>query len=132
MTALVLLLTCGVFPPLSSPKSQDESSHLTADEALKLIRAINTAEADLFSKSRSYAPLEDLLKHPFLQRRPAAISQFDSSAGTLKNYKLTVVVSGGQHYEASLLPLTDCDAAFFTNESGIIYSGRSIGCSTGQ
>ncbi len=53
----------------------------------------------------------------------------DDTLGELRGYKLSVLVSGdGKRYHLALVPVSECSVAFFSNESGLIYTGKTLGC----
>jgi len=141
LTATFLCVLGGLTFLNSQTKPAEAMDKLTWDQALELVRVINTAELEISlgwpaaasaaGTKHAYAPLADLLKHRyFLQPRALVPVQLDSTTGSVKNYKLSVVASAdGRHYLVGLVPSQpECLPALFTNESGVIYRATALGC----
>jgi|SRR5271167_2607401 hypothetical protein len=133
----ILMLLSGLFGSIvdtvARPHPQDKADELPPWEAVGAMRTINTFQVAPFQGPRhQYVSLEELVA----QRHEKAHEQWlstvllkDSSTGTLKNHTVSIVVSAdGQHYVAQLISLSSCGLAVFSNESGIIYTARGIGC----
>ena len=94
--------------------------------AIKLLRAINTAENAAGGRARSYLPLAELLNHPAMGGVKADIAVSGNSftyagaqvrlalAADASQYVVTVV-SGKPNYTAA-----------FTDERGVIYTGEAL------
>ena len=113
LVMFVLSGLTGITLSVAQTNSKESTDQLSQSEALGLIRRINTIEAEMKLKGQSYGSLEGLLKEPRFQQRQFAIDVDDSSSGSLKNYKMSVVVSAdGQHYQVSLRPAQGCVMLF--------------------
>ncbi|MGH9430863.1 MAG: hypothetical protein ACRD3T_04915 [Terriglobia bacterium] len=98
-------------------------------EAVGLVRTINTAELDPWFKTHAYVSLEELLQRRFLRGTGNAFVLSDASSGGWKGYVVSVVASAdGKHYLLGLAPGSGCGFSVFSNESGVIYTGRALGC----
>jgi len=126
LIAILLFVSALSIPVLS--KRQEARSMLSTKQALALIRTTNSTEHTIKFKTSSFGSLEDVIKLSQLDRD---LVLNDSSSATVKDYRLAIVASpDGQHYQVSLHPISGCGASFFTNESGVIYQGNALGCST--
>ncbi len=109
-------------------QTQGALANLTQNEAIRLLRMINTAELDIFNRTQSYAPLAQVLDK---LGTPQGIKLVDSSMGTLRGYSVSVVVSAdGKHYVSAIVPLTSgCGfSAFSRGEVAVIHLGTPLGC----
>jgi len=94
---------------------------------------INTFQAVAFQEPRhQYLSLDELVSQPHRNDHEqwlTTLPLLDSSAGTLKNDRVSVIVSPDrQQYAAQLIGPSSCGLAVFSNESGIIYAGRALEC----
>src|SRR5215470_12736782 len=88
------------------------SDQLSASEALRIMRTLGTAEAESFLTEQKYMSVEQLIRHRFFSARQPEIVLNDTSSGTIKNYRLSVVVSAdGKHFTAALVPIEGCGTA---------------------
>jgi hypothetical protein len=129
---VLFAVIAGAFPFVVESQNQ-QKEELSDNEALELLRAVNTAEVDVkLMAKQPYAPLEQLLQHRFFVGKELGsnITKVDSNTGTKKGYEISVCVLGeGKRYIAAVVPVErGCRVAFFTDESGVIYQGRALGC----
>ena len=134
-TVHVVLVSLAVFPVACGPRPRVLQStpasataqqrpaclhgptETTADaarrvDALRVVRAINTAQAQAFQSSRAYANLQTLTTSG-LPSRPAGFSA-----------QLTVE---GSTYTIQLRDTTDpCRYTFFSDQDGVIYVGSPL------
>ncbi len=124
----LLILLIGIVFPIAQVSSQGApSEELSRIDALKLLRNINTLQAESMLKGHRYASFKDLA--PRLQRLQSDLITNDESTSMLKNYKVFLVTAeDGKKYQISLVPSSDCGVAFFSSENGQIYEGKAIGC----
>jgi len=103
--------------------------------AVRATRTINTAEISFKfqrSKNAGFASFKDLASAGLLGNGPT----FNLSApaeDAVPGYKLRLVV--GQYVNAFDVALTDpvrCGTAVFSNETGVIFRGKSLGCEPGE
>lgn len=112
-----------------SPRSEQ----MGRNEVLELVRAINTEEADFFAKSHQYASLHSVTQEIdkwISAPQKNSLSLRDSTHAELSGYTISLLVSNdGKRYELGLTPKTsECSYAFFSNEIGLIYEGKALGC----
>jgi hypothetical protein len=128
---VLLAVIAGAFPFVVGSQNQ-QKEELSDNEALELLRAVNTAQLDLRMARQPYAPLQKILQRRFFVETEVGsdITTVDSNTGTKKGYEISVCVFGeGRRYIASVVPVErGCRVAFFTDESGVIYQGRALGC----
>jgi hypothetical protein len=109
--------------------TQLRSNQLSSSDALQLMRIIGTVEATSYSSEGRYIPLQGIPEHRSVRKNLINISLNDSYSGTIKNYKVSVVVAtDGKHFEAALVPSEGCGPALFSDESSLIYQGQVLGC----
>ena len=131
LTVIALLSLSGITIAFSGSIPQESPNQLAPKEALALVRTINSAEQTIKINESNYCALDVLLKKADWFPRQSEIALSDNSSGTLKGYKLSIVASAdGKHYQLSLRPASGCGVAYFTSESGLIYEGKGLGCST--
>jgi len=127
---------------VARPHQQEKADQLSEDEAVGLVRTINTAQVgfESYSNPRRYASLKELIV--MLDENSGKEQQvvygansfkelqlIDGSTGRLKNYTVSVVAStDGQHYILELINRSNCDSSFFSSDTGIIYTGTGLGC----
>jgi hypothetical protein len=133
--ALMLLsgLLVTIVATVARPHPQEKADELSEFQALAAMRMINTFQAVASQEPRhQYLSLDELVSRRPLQNHElwlTTVQLLDSSTGTLKNYTVSIVVSPDrQHYVAQLIG-SGCALALFSNESGIIYTARGLGCS---
>ena len=136
---------------VARPHPQEKADQLSESEVLGLMRTINTAQVKSGflcvnsvceepsgprfngpdSSIDHYQSLDELvsrIRHvnssePWMP----TLQIIDSSEGTLKDYKVSVVVSPDrQHYVAQLIKSSDCGLALFSNETGVIYTATAL------
>jgi hypothetical protein len=130
---LLFGLLGSIVATFARPRPQEKADELTEPEALGLMRMVNTFQVAPFQGPRhQYVSLEELVAQRHEKAHEQVLSTVllkDSSTGTLKNYAVSIVVSAdGQHYVAQLISSSSCASALFSNESGIIYTARGLGC----
>jgi hypothetical protein len=126
---------------VANPAAQTRTE---AVRAVNIIRVINTAEVgtcrtkgghiDEHAKFLSWDELLDASCFKEAQRRFSQASELSFSPGPeiVAGLELRLVVSpDGRHYNLWLGQKQEdrCGFAFFSDERGLIYEGRAIGCS---
>jgi hypothetical protein len=133
----ILMLLSGLLGSIvavvARPHPQEKADELSEWQALGAMRTINTFQAVAFQEPRhQYLSLDELVSQPHRNDHEqwlTSLPLLDGSAGTLKNYRVSVIVSPDrQHYAAQLIGFSSCGLTVFSNESGIIYTGRGLGC----
>jgi hypothetical protein len=156
-TIATLILLSGslvtIVATVARPRPQEKADQLSENEVLGLMRTINTAQVVSgflcvnsvceepsgpgFSQPDSsidhYQSLDELVSRIRHVNSSEAwqptLQIIDSSAGRLKDYKVSVVVSPDRrHYVAQLIRSSDCGLALFSNETGVIYTATALGC----
>lgn len=130
VTLAILGALSGITIPIVKTHSQALADQLSSNEALSLVRALSTTEAEKKATEQSFVSLQKLLQHRVMQRRLPEINVLDTHSATIRDYKLSVVPSAdGQHFQLSLVPKSGCGYSLFTNESFVIYEAKALGCS---
>ena len=96
--------------------------------AITLMRAINTAEHAVKSRDGKFVHLAELIEHPAMGRVKPNISV---SGGIVTHQGTTVriaVSSDGTQYQVSIVPAETCGWAAFSDERGLIYTGKVLDC----
>jgi hypothetical protein len=123
-------MICAAALLLSGTSAVSQAKTLTADQALDIVRTLNTAEVDSKLMGGHFLTLAELPSHRRVKKAAWSIAQTDETTGTLEDYRLVVnVAPDGKHYQLSMIPTATCGVALFSNESGVIYTGRGLGCS---
>jgi hypothetical protein len=126
---IALFVLCGgtvLFAQVNAPES---SAKLSRAEALSLTRTLGTMEATAQAQVGSFLSLEQLFQPAQFKKLKDQVTLTDSCSGTVKDYKISVVVSAdGKHFRVSLKSTEHCNGSFFVDESFIIYEGNAIGC----
>jgi hypothetical protein len=126
----VVALISAVGVTVGSAMEQPKPSELSSSDGLRIMRALDTAEASAFNSEPKYLSLEQLVRQRLIPGDKMGLTLNDSSSGMIKNYKVSVVVTAdGKHFAAALVPSDGCGAALFSDESDLIYEGRVLGCS---
>jgi len=99
------------------------SDEVRNQRALGMLRRINTMEAEAFGTKKAYVAADELL-------HPDSDINVDSVSVTTPIRTLLFVISKDQkHYQVALLGNDRaCEQDYFSNESGIIYAGKALGC----
>lgn len=106
--------------------------------ALNAARIINTAEAYAHRDHAKYLPLRDLISTGSLKQAAGMSETFTSIYSELNLQHETELINGfdfallvssdGSAYKFSLLQRGNCGPAYFSDERGIIYAGKPLGC----
>jgi len=122
VTALICAAGVSGVVAYSQPASDPVRDGITA------MRAINTAENMVRNSSGRYQTLPDLLAHPAMERWRA---DFTVTGGAIAYRGLQVRVAlsaDALQYQAMVVPTERCGTAVFSDESGLIYTGKGLGC----
>ena len=107
-----------------SPKPNDPFK-----EGVLMLRVLNTVEAEMNHTSGTYVPLSAVLEAPMLRSSFSQASLADPTKAIVGGRALVLVLTEDRkHYQAMVLPADQCGIGVFTNENGLIYSGRALGC----
>jgi len=115
-----------------------EASKAHGNLASTAVRLINTAEAYARRTNARYVSLADLAATGSLKQAADMNEDLASTYAELNLQNRTnllngfdfglVVSSDGGAYKLSLSEKQSCGSAYFSDESGIIYTGRALGC----
>ena len=107
-----------------------DAATASGEQLVRAMRGINTLEMQYSRQHGSnLAELEQLIRWAHSDRENA--QQADELTSALRGVKATVVVSGDRkHYQAFVSTASEehCSLALFSNEQGLIYAGRPLGC----
>ena len=129
-----VILTVGLFS-LARTSPADAAGQGT--HAVNVVRLLNTAEVYAHRAQARYVSFPELVSSGALneaakmnQDLNSALADLDLNKGAgVRGFDLAIVVSSdGGTYKVSLTSKGDCVAAYFSDERGIIYTGRPIGC----
>ena len=126
MNLLVLgLLALGVGASQEvSPKPTDAFK-----EGVVMLRVVNTVEARMRGAGGTFVPLAEVLEAPMLKSSFSEASLTEPTRALIVGRSLVLVLAEDRkHYQAMVSPAEQCGIGVFTNESGLIYSGRALGC----
>lgn len=138
-----------LWPQTISAAKTTTGSSAEAIRAVNILRVINTAEVGTCRDDHGEAgdnmrfrPWARLVNAPCLKEAQSHFSgsrfaqagklSFSAAPEIVPGLMLRLVVSpDGKHYNAWLGPKPDvrCGFAFYSDERGVIYEGRAIGCS---
>ncbi len=93
-----------------------------------VMRAINTAQNAVRQQSGKYVLLADLLGHAAMGRVRNDIV-IDGDRLTYQGRQLRLALApDAMQYQAMVVPGEDCGTAIFSNEGGLIYTGKVLDC----
>ena len=117
----IALATVGVAATQPSPDDQRRAS-------ITLMRAINTAEHAVKTRAGKFVPLAELLEHPAMGRVKADIS-VNGAVATYQGATIRVALStDATQYQVAVVPGETCGWAAFSDERGLIYTGKVLDC----
>lgn len=127
LVAVVLFtLTLSAIAIIAQQAPADEGRR----NAIVVMRAINTAENAVRSRGGKYVPMNELVEHPSMGGVKADIGvNVDGSTYAYKNGHLRLALSpDATQYVVTFAPVETCGTASFTDERGLIYTGRVLDC----
>ncbi len=101
--------------------------------ALSVLRLVNTGEAQFRSQNGRFGTWEELQTSNIMDNLKAPIGlpgvQFAPAPEILSGLELRLLRSDDGRYSASIQDISArCSLALFTDERGLIYEGRPLGC----
>ena len=96
--------------------------------AITVMRAINTAENATSGRGGTYVHLTELLEHPAMARVKPTITVSDGVATHQGATIRLALSSDGKQYQVSIVPAKTCGWAAFSDERGLIYTGKVLDC----
>ena len=132
--SLALLIVTGA--AFAQAPTDESSAVMSAQEAVWLARAISTSEFELSATRNGFVSLDKLMEHRNVlmeERNMQSLKEYvkltDATSGTAKGWRLSVIAAAdGKHFHLALIPDQPCQTALFSNESGLIYTGKAGGC----
>jgi hypothetical protein len=116
--------------PASSQPNDPSSTNDNQQTAVTLVRAVNTAEQLVKSKTGHFSDKDEILASPEMQNAAKRLHFSQPLNAVPEGYALRLVVSkDSSSYQLSLEEKGDCGTSFFSDERGLIYTGLPIGCS---
>ena len=98
--------------------------------AIVVMRAINTAENAVRQRGGKYVPMAELVEHPAMGGVKGDISvNVDGSTYAYKGGQLRLALAAdATQYVVTFAPVETCGTASFTDERGMIYTGKVLDC----
>lgn len=102
---------------------------ISTEQLINWMRQANTRQIDYWQAHQRFATESEL-------RTVDPRAAHDLDPAVLAPYTLSIIVSpDGKHYQAALIrsantedPSTHCETAVFSDDTGLIYTGKNIGC----
>lgn len=96
--------------------------------AITVMRMINTAEAAIRHSTGKYVDLADLINHAMMSAvRAEIVANGDTITYRGQQLRLALTADAMQ-YQAMVLPAETCGTAVFSDERGLIYTGKVLDC----
>ena len=97
-------------------------------DAIAVMRTINTAENAVRQKNGKYVPLAELVEQGFMKGvRPNIVVNGDTITHMDAPMRL-VLSADAMQYHVMVAPRESCGVAVFSDERGVIYTGKGLGC----
>jgi hypothetical protein len=127
-----VVLTCILLVSVRGTKTVEGAA--SDRDVLEMMRNVNTMEASAFLKSQRYMSAIELLQGGGPVRTDKSVHSdiqiHDAASATVRDLNLTIVTSEDRkHYQVALVRAAqECSTAYFSNESGVIYTAKALGC----
>ena len=124
VTLVLFTLTLSAIAIVAQQAPADEGRR----NAIVVMRAINTAENNARQRGGKYLALPELVEHPSMGGVKGDIA---ASGGifTYKGGQLRLALSAdAAQYVVTFAPTETCGTASFTDERGMIYTGKVLDC----
>jgi Tfp pilus assembly protein PilX len=119
----VSLVLTGISLAATQPAADDERR-----AAITVLRAINTAENAVKQRGGKYVALAELVEHPAMGRvKPNITMAGPTVTHQGATIRLTLNADGTQ-YQVAVVPAATCGTAAFSDERGLIYTGKVLDC----
>jgi hypothetical protein len=125
-TSLILIVAWCAAMGVAAARAQAPDDERRA--AVTVMRAINTAENAVKQSTGKYLELGALLEHRAMGGVKANFSangQFFFHRGAQVRL---VLAADGSGYQVMVVPVSTCGTAVFSNEGGLIYTGKVLDC----
>src|SRR5690349_5459215 len=122
LTVLGIAIVLTVIGVAATQPSQEDERR----DAIRLLRAMNTAEIRIKGSSSKYVPLAELLEHGSMGGVKADFS-INGSTYTYKGAQVRLALSAdAQQYVITVVSGAPNHTAAFTDERGVIYTGKAL------
>lgn len=128
MTRLLTMLGVSGILASAAVAANQPSADVDRRAAILVLRAINTAEHAVKSRNGKHVHLAELLEH---QAMGGVRPNITVSGGVVTHQGATIrlaLSSDGMQYQVSVTPAEPCGWAGFTDERGMIYTGKVLDC----
>ena len=95
---------------------------------IRVMRAINTAEHVARQQSGRFVELSELIDHKMMGGVRADIEATDSVIFYQGRQLRLLLSPDGSQYQAMVVPVDSCGYAIFSDERGMIYTGKVLDC----
>jgi hypothetical protein len=141
--ARVILIGCALLASRAAsarPKA-DPPAGKQGSSALNFIRLVNTAQRAFLHAHGRYATIAELVK---LEQQERGAQGLPQGTGPLQTANVQsepvagfhfrfIIASDGSAYELSLTEVgVPCGLSLFSNESGVLYQGKTLDCAAGR
>lgn len=121
---ILFLAVCATVAVTARAQAPDDERRA----AITVMRAINTAENAIKQSGGKFVPLEALLNHQAMGRVRANIA-VSGNAITHQGAQLRLALSAdAMQYHVMVVPAATCGTAVFSDERGLIYTGKVLDC----
>jgi len=137
---IVFVLSCGLLGVALSgratPRQSNGQSDVPADKKLVIaLRLLNTEQYNYVDRNHRFADRHQMLSY-LREREPGLLRKLPADLEDQTSYELAITTStDGQHYQITLQrtaapddKTAACQNAAFSDDKGLIYLGRAIGC----
>ena len=122
LTLFAIGISVTVLPARSVQPSQDDERKA----AITVLRAINTAENAAKRSAGKYVAMAELLEHPMMSRvKPNIAVEGNTYTHAGAGVRLALSADGMQ-YVVTVVSAAPTYAAAFTDERGVIYTGKAL------
>lgn len=122
-TAVALALSVTATPLTQQPSADEERR-----SAITVMRAINTAQNAIRQSSGRYLALDALIEHQAMGRVRPNIA-VNGTTITHQGAQLRLALSADAlQYLVTVVPAQTCGTAVFSDERGLIYTGKVLDC----
>jgi hypothetical protein len=140
MRRIVFVFSCGLLAVALSgravPRQPNGQSEIPADKKLVIaLRALGTEQYNYLDRNHRFADREQMLSY-LREQQPGLLRKLPIDLEDQSSYELAITTStDGQHYQTTLQRIAApddktaaCQNAAFSDDNGLIYLGRVIGC----
>jgi hypothetical protein len=132
--AFLLVVTGTILGSVKQTVPANSNETLSSNEAVQIMRAVNTAEAETIALSKHGLDMGAVRQHRFVKKLDPQIalnSPARPDSVSVKGYEVRLLLAQDQqHYTLTIRPLQlgECTPVFMTDESGVFYDGVPASC----